>query len=105
MIATGDTTRKDPVTGAQLPTSRPLFTLQDRGTSLTGRSCAANASRLPNLGGTGGSSGSGKGPAGSGAGSLANSGGTLAAPLFGAGLLALGLAVLAARRRPGRGES
>jgi hypothetical protein len=40
MIATGDTTRKDPVTGGPLPTARPLFTVQDAGRSLTGKDCA-----------------------------------------------------------------
>jgi hypothetical protein len=39
MIATGDTTRKDPVTGGPLPTARPLFTVQDAGRSLTGKPC------------------------------------------------------------------
>jgi hypothetical protein len=41
MIATGDTTRVDPVTGGPLPTARPLFTVQNHGLSLTGRNCAA----------------------------------------------------------------
>ena len=41
MIATGDTTRTDPVTGAQLPTARPLFTVQTSGPSLTGGECRA----------------------------------------------------------------
>lgn len=40
LIATGDTTRKDPVSGGPLPTARPLFTVQDKGRSLTGRNCA-----------------------------------------------------------------
>jgi hypothetical protein len=39
MIATGDTTRNDPATGGPLPTARPLFTVQDKGRSLTGRDC------------------------------------------------------------------
>jgi hypothetical protein len=39
LIATGDTNDVDPVTGAQLPTARPLFVRQDRGPSLTGRTC------------------------------------------------------------------
>jgi hypothetical protein len=39
MIATGDTNDVDPVTGAQLPTARPLFVRQSRGPSLTGRTC------------------------------------------------------------------
>src|SRR4051794_9504413 len=39
LIATGDTTRTDPVTGGPLPTARPLFTVQDGGTSLTGHDC------------------------------------------------------------------
>jgi hypothetical protein len=39
LIATGDTTRKDPTTGGPLPTARPLFTVQDSGRSLTGQSC------------------------------------------------------------------
>jgi hypothetical protein len=41
MIATGDTTRTDPLTGAQLPTARPLFTVQTSGPSLTGGTCQA----------------------------------------------------------------
>jgi hypothetical protein len=40
MVATGDTTRTDPVTGAQLPTARPLFTVQTSGPSLgSGGTC------------------------------------------------------------------
>jgi hypothetical protein len=39
MIATGDTTLVDPQTGGPLPTARPLFTIQDKGRSLTGRNC------------------------------------------------------------------
>jgi hypothetical protein len=39
LIATGDTTMEDPVTGGPLPTARPLFTKQDSGKSLTGRHC------------------------------------------------------------------
>ena len=39
MVATGDTTRTDPITGAQLPTARPLFTVQTSGPSLRGGSC------------------------------------------------------------------
>jgi hypothetical protein len=39
LIATGDTTRKDPITGGPLPTARPLFTVQNSGRSLTGRDC------------------------------------------------------------------
>ncbi len=39
MVATGDTMRTDPVTGAQLPTARPLFTVQTRGPSLYGGTC------------------------------------------------------------------
>ena len=41
MIATGDTTQTDPLTGAQLPTARPLFTVQTSGPSLSGGSCHA----------------------------------------------------------------
>jgi len=40
MIATGDTTMKDAATGGDLPTARPLFTVQNKGRSLTGRNCA-----------------------------------------------------------------
>jgi len=40
LIATGDTTLNDSATGGPLPTARPLFTVQDRGRSLTGRNCA-----------------------------------------------------------------
>ncbi|HEU0129846.1 MAG TPA: hypothetical protein VFQ85_02505 [Mycobacteriales bacterium] len=39
LVATGDTNDKDPVTGGELPTARPLFVRQDRGTSLTGKAC------------------------------------------------------------------
>jgi hypothetical protein len=42
MVATGDTMMTDPVTGSQLPTSRPLFTIQTAGTSLYGRNCATD---------------------------------------------------------------
>jgi hypothetical protein len=43
MIATGDTTLNDPVTGLTSPISHPLFLHQDGGTSLTGQSCGAAA--------------------------------------------------------------
>lgn len=39
LIATGDTNDVDPVTKAQLPTARPLFVRQNKGPSLTGRTC------------------------------------------------------------------
>ncbi|HWL37058.1 MAG TPA: sialidase family protein [Frankiaceae bacterium] len=39
MVATGDTRDKDPVTGGELPTARPLFVRQARGPSLTGKTC------------------------------------------------------------------
>ncbi|HVB27028.1 MAG TPA: hypothetical protein VNE21_03845 [Mycobacteriales bacterium] len=39
IIATGDTMRTDPVTGAPLPTARPLFLRQDTGIGLTGQLC------------------------------------------------------------------
>lgn len=39
LVAAGDTNDKDPVTGGELPTARPLFVRQDRGPSLTGRTC------------------------------------------------------------------
>ena len=39
MIATGDTTRLDPVSGGQLPTARPLFTIQSSGIGLYGTRC------------------------------------------------------------------
>jgi len=39
MIATGDTTKVDPVTGGQLPTARPLFTVQNAGIGIYGRPC------------------------------------------------------------------
>jgi len=41
MMAVGDTMMKDPLTGGELPTARGLYTVQDRGTSLTGADCAA----------------------------------------------------------------
>ena len=40
MLAVGDTMMKDPATGGELPTARGLYTVQDSGTSLTGRDCA-----------------------------------------------------------------
>ena len=40
LIATGDTTMKDGATGGPLPTARPLFTVQNKGRSLTGRPCS-----------------------------------------------------------------
>ena len=40
LIATGDTTITDSVTGGPLPTARPLFTKQNAGKSLTGKDCA-----------------------------------------------------------------
>lgn len=43
MVATGDTTLTDPVTHAQLPTSRPLFVRQDSGIGLYGANCAPAA--------------------------------------------------------------
>jgi len=39
IVATGDTTHVDPVTGAQLPTARPLFTVETSGPSLSGGNC------------------------------------------------------------------
>jgi hypothetical protein len=39
MIATGDTTMLDPVTKGQLPTARPIFTVQNIGIGLYGRAC------------------------------------------------------------------
>jgi hypothetical protein len=39
LLATGDTNDVDPVTGGPLPTARPLFVRQNRGPSLTGRTC------------------------------------------------------------------
>lgn len=39
LIATGDTMDLDPVTGEELPTARPLFVRQNRGKSLTGKTC------------------------------------------------------------------
>ncbi len=39
LVATGDTTRTDPVTGGQLPTSRPLFIRQNSGMGLLGTPC------------------------------------------------------------------
>jgi hypothetical protein len=39
IIATGDTTRMDPVTGQPSPISHPLFLRQNAGLSLTGISC------------------------------------------------------------------
>jgi len=43
MVATGDTTLSDPVTGGSLPTSRPLYTVQNAGRSLTGQDCGTAA--------------------------------------------------------------
>jgi hypothetical protein len=47
LVATGDTTMKDPVTGQQLATSRPLFIKQNRGMGLYGKQCVAAASATP----------------------------------------------------------
>jgi hypothetical protein len=44
MIATGDTTLVDSITGLASPISHPLFLHQDGGTSLTGQPCAATSS-------------------------------------------------------------
>ncbi len=43
MVATGDTTMVDPVTGGPLPTSRPMFIKQDSGMGLYGKPCVAAA--------------------------------------------------------------
>src|SRR6185503_16668846 len=40
LIATGDTTQPDPVTGTTRPISLPLFVRQNSGESLTGDDCA-----------------------------------------------------------------
>ncbi|HVF05802.1 MAG TPA: sialidase family protein [Frankiaceae bacterium] len=39
LLAAGDTNDKDPVTGGELPTARPLFVRQNHGPSLTGKTC------------------------------------------------------------------
>ena len=44
LVATGDTTMVDPITGGPLPTSRPLFVKQNRGMGLYGKPCVAAAS-------------------------------------------------------------
>ncbi|MCW2672363.1 MAG: hypothetical protein JWP14_952 [Frankiales bacterium] len=95
LVATGDTTRTDPVTGGPLPTSRGLFTVQDSGPSLTGKDCGAAAT------GAGAEPVAGRpkpvaGPAPS-AGGLAATGLPWALPAAGVGLLAL--AANARRRR------
>ncbi|MFL5342142.1 MAG: hypothetical protein ACJ8F7_18505, partial [Gemmataceae bacterium] len=40
IIASGDTMLKDPISGGELPTSRPIFIGQSAGTSLTGEDCS-----------------------------------------------------------------
>ncbi len=45
MIATGDTTRPDPLTGQPRPTALPLFVRQNAGPSLTGDDCAHPGTR------------------------------------------------------------
>ena len=57
MIATGDTTIVDAITGGQSPISHPLFLHQDSGTSLTGQPCGTAASTT----GTGSTQGSTRG--------------------------------------------
>jgi hypothetical protein len=47
MVATGDTTMTDPITGGPLPTSRPLFIKQDSGMGLYGKPCVAAAAKTP----------------------------------------------------------
>jgi hypothetical protein len=44
MLATGDTTIPDPITGGESPISHPLFLHQDSGTSLTGQPCGTASS-------------------------------------------------------------
>ncbi len=46
MVATGDTTRTDSVTGGPLPTARPLFTVQSSGRSLTGQDCSVTGTAV-----------------------------------------------------------
>jgi hypothetical protein len=46
LVATGDTTRPDPVSGGPRPISLPLFIAQNSGPSLTGGDCAAPSSGL-----------------------------------------------------------
>ena len=56
MIATGDTTIVDAITGGESPISHPVFLRQDSGTGLTGQSCGTASSS-----GTGTSTGTSKG--------------------------------------------
>jgi hypothetical protein len=93
MVATGDTTRTDPVTGAQLPTARPLFTVQTSGPSLTGGSCAAATHVVQS------SSASGATARRSSAARLPATGGPVLLPLAGLLVVAAGLAARRVRRR------
>jgi hypothetical protein len=43
LVATGDTTQKDPLTGAERPTSLPLFVRQTSGPRLIGRGDCSQA--------------------------------------------------------------
>ena len=96
MIASGDTTQPDPVTGGGRITSLPIFVQQNSGPSLTGQDCGAV---------TGASSG-GPTPAASGGGGSPN---TSSAPPGAAGaaglLVLLGLAALAVVSLRGRRTS
>ncbi len=47
MIATGDTTLRDAVTGGESPISHPIFLHQDSGTSLTGLPCGSASGAGP----------------------------------------------------------
>jgi hypothetical protein len=61
IIASGDTTVPDPVTGQPRITSLPIFLRQNSGPSLTGRDCAAPTSAVSGSGG-GAGGGAGGGP-------------------------------------------
>jgi hypothetical protein len=94
MIATGDTMMTDPITHAQLPTSRPLFLKQDKGMGLYGKPCVAAAAET--------SSTPVAAPRSSnGGGSLATTGLPLAASAFAAFLVAAGLVVRRRMHRTG----
>ena len=97
LVATGDTTLNDSVTGQPSPISHPLFARQNSGSSLTGQPCgpATAAATGGSAAGSGGGSSGGGGVLG-----LANTSAPAARP---AGLLALpgaaGAWALARRRR------
>jgi LPXTG-motif cell wall-anchored protein len=99
LIASGDTTQPDTVTGKDRPTSLPVFIRQTSGPSLTGRDCAATtvsaAATTPAATPTA-TPGEATAPAAVG---LPNTAGSAGGAVAGAGLAATVAALLARRRR------